>query len=485
MRAVRIAAGIAAGIIAGTMAARADDTPPPDPAACPAAAGIVALADLLLVERQDAPKFWRDVHGTDAAFLRIAYGGLRDDDPSAFLDDLAARAKPPLRIDELRLAAMSVADRAAALDAMKAAAPDRPLLAGLGQSVLRALVVDDGGDRLFEELAAWRAADSAGLDASPVLASLALSVADLDDAALAALAARAEDGGHHRLAVLLLSYQRSLAGLAALADRLPAGSFGAGPGTIASDRDGLFRMALSIADLRADFDLASQPAAVRAVGAARSMPEILAPVVALATVTPEAELLLEPLSQTGEATIATDLAAGLAREIEAGTILPPDLADLVVTRIVAGLDDRLGRSMRMQILAGTRVPASVAPDNEPAADFAERALVRAALVPWFAGRSETLPERPEAVSDGAAFETGLAVARHLKAGGSFAPADAVIAGELIGAAGQPVEAAEAFATAPDRVAALRAADLLMRRLDRGCSHRLGHPLPFNPPLYRF
>src|SRR5688572_29878554 len=75
----------------------------PAPAACQHTPAILAAAGLMLQEPDEKPRFWRDLHGSDATYLQIRYGELAAPAVSALFARLEARDRKPERLAELRM----------------------------------------------------------------------------------------------------------------------------------------------------------------------------------------------------------------------------------------------------------------------------------------------------------------------------------------------------------------------------------------------
>ncbi|MBX9992102.1 hypothetical protein [Phreatobacter oligotrophus] len=195
-RLLRLAQALLAGALLTATAALAD------PRSCAQSADVVAAADYLLVDPQSGHRFWRDRQGTEAAYLLIRYGELPPATAAALIDRLAARQRPPERIEELRLVIASPDRRLAALtspDAAQTALARTP-------SVQRALILDGEWPRVFADLAA-RASAPGG-----AMAEIALGRAliDLDDGEKLRLATLAEASGLWQLAGTLLAARADL-----------------------------------------------------------------------------------------------------------------------------------------------------------------------------------------------------------------------------------------------------------------------------------
>ncbi len=128
-----------------------------EPRSCVLSADVVTAADYLLVDPQNAHRFWRDRYGAEAAYLLIRYGELPPPAALALVERLAARPRPPERIEELRLVLLPPDRRLADLTAADAAR----LAAARTPSVQRALILDGEWPRVFADLAS-RATAPAG-----------------------------------------------------------------------------------------------------------------------------------------------------------------------------------------------------------------------------------------------------------------------------------------------------------------------------------
>jgi hypothetical protein len=451
-------------------------------ARCADAETILAFADVLLVEPAGRPRFWRDHTGTDAAYLKIAYGTLDRDAAASLVGALAAREKPPERIEELRVAHLPTDDRIAEVEAVAAAAGVSGLPA-LGDSVLRALVVNDGGDWLFAELARWQAADPEGPAQSRIAARIARAVADLDDDALRALAERAGAAGLPSLAFALYSQQRILTDLVVAMERQPSIAFADGSDASGRGVADVLRQVATQSAFRDGFDLARQPAAVRAAVADRPFDDAYRPLAALVARVPQAGFLLPVFNATGEMRIGTVVAAGTLADIDAGALDPTD-PDPVVARIVEGLDRVIGRELRESQLAAVRMDRPMGGDGGSAAEFVDRALARVALTSPLKDPALSPPTKPEALTAAIDWETWVRTARSIKDGTVIPLADRAIAADLLAASGRLSEAVALLADTGDGAAA-EVAYRHMVRLDDACAGHLDHPWAMNPPVYRF
>lgn len=451
-----------------------------DPATCDASAAIIDLADFLLVDPPQKPNFWRDRLGSDAAFLKIVYGGLDHDAGKALILDLEKRAKPPERIVELRIAQADPAERAAMLSAL---APDtfKANAALPGTSGWRGQVAADGGDWLLGELKRWREAEPASFSSSGIAASLARSLTGLPDNKLADFARRAEAEGLWPVALTVHAARDILADYVAMLDRLPPEAIQGSPDEA---REGWLRYAMTFTDLRADFDMDKQPTALKQAYARRSYSALYAPFGPLLAQAPEAGFLLTVINQTGETRVGTELAAGLLADIEAGKLDARKNPDTVVVTAIAGLDRIFGRQQREGVLASFSPATPSGLQGEVMTVVADQAVARLALAPFVAGTAEE-PARPELLTKTFEWDRWLGVAKAARATGTIAANDRLIAADILAAAGKPGEALVLFMQEQDWQAAGRQAHVLALQLDRRCASRLLHPLPLNETLYRF
>lgn len=178
------------------------------PATCDNAPVLLAAADHLLAVPAKTTAFWRDNEGAAAAYLKIRHAPMDDAAARGFIDTLAARPKPPQRIEELALAQLDTAARRGKLEAAIKADGLGPALLDAGESGLRALLLDDDGKWLFALLAAAPSTTRPANQAK----QLPSSVADAGDEALARLSAEAEKAKFRQLALGFSMWRSNLAG---------------------------------------------------------------------------------------------------------------------------------------------------------------------------------------------------------------------------------------------------------------------------------
>jgi hypothetical protein len=185
-------------------------------AQCAFAPVIVEAADLVLEKTTDVSRFWRDRLGSDAAYLKIHYADIGYDEARALLRSLSKRERPPERIEELRLAHASAADRVNDVAELRRAWPDRvPII--LGPSGLRATVEQNGPDWLVDEVLLWH--DKRFGLLSTAVEQLPDALAGIEEAKLTRLAERFERAGQWSRAVDLLSIKADLSDAMALIEK--------------------------------------------------------------------------------------------------------------------------------------------------------------------------------------------------------------------------------------------------------------------------
>ena len=452
-------------------------TQPDKPGACIHAPTILDASDFLLVEPAVFPNFWRDHFGDDAAYLKIRYGGLTHTEGAALLAGLEKRSHPPLRIGELRLAYATTPERAAMIAGMQPLSKAKSVVLQLGQSALRALVTEDGGDWLLGELARWRAADADQFDASRISAGLAQVLADLDDEAKSRLAKRAEDAGIWPLALEMRAVKDDLSDYVAYPDRLPP--------AVRPDkggRAGFIRKALNLANLRPSFDISKQPAEVRALDGQNDMGSALRSIGQLIAYVPQTAILLPLVNQTGNLSLGTAVAGAINAQIAAKHLDPVNYPDTVTAGMVDGIDYVLGRRDREHLLRDALISDI---QGETAGEFIDRALARVMLAAFMLDNGAQPPPRPDLLTATFPWEQWVGLAGRLKTGEAIAPEDRIVAADLMVAADRPADAMALLKTAGDWKTAVRRSHQLALRLDRRCADLLRPPMPVSQPLYRF
>jgi hypothetical protein len=456
----------------------AQNQSPGDLTACPDTPAILATADYLLAEFQTTKRFWHDLEGSDAAYAKIRYGDLRYAEAQQLLTALSLRQHRPLRIEELSLAHLTSAERTAALTSIDTA----PIVWGTA-SVWRALMVVDGGDWLFGELARWR--ETAPADLARASDQIAVSVADLGDEALGKLASRAEGLGLWRLASRLLARRSNLAELVALINRMPEYAFEETSGTIEEKRVTWLRTNLYSSYLGyAPLDVSVQPPEVKAI-LEKPFQAAMMPFGPLIGHAPDTAVLMSLLNMTGEMRIASEVAQGLLLDIEAGRLDPVGAPDAVTTSMMERLDKVLGKKSREQLLASIPPGGGSIFYHKDLADHFDRAVARHALAGFLRGEISAAPARPATLRSALDWDRWVKIAGDLLANRTIDEADRLIATDLLMAAGRPAAALDSLGLSASQEDARPRAWYLMHRLDRRCGDVFRRPLPVQEHVYRF
>ena len=442
-------------------------------AQCESAPTIVATADFLLEENADTPRFWRDRFGSDAAYLKIHYADIGYDEARALLRSLSKRERPPERIDELRLAHASAADRVNDVAEIRRLHPDRVAIL-LGPSGLRATAEQNGPDWLFDEVLRRRGTNYGYFGTA--LAELPNALAGIDEAQIKVLAGRFERAEAWYHALHLLALNADLSDAIALIDR---------------HADHLYRRDLVAqitysAVVRPDFEPSIQPVEIRAALASSIWLWALRHVYLVGARMPEATILEKVLSRTLDMRVGLWVAQGLLADFQARRLDPDAAPDDAIVAMIEGLDRIFGMEERAKLLAYFPfVQRAHGASTLTAQAFADMSIARAVLAAYLVGDGGEPPARPAALSAQFDWENMLEIATDLRASRLVSDEDQAVAAMLLTSARKPVEALQAIRLASDWKLARSLAHELMLRLDRSCSHRYGHPLPFLPALYRF
>ncbi|RUX50178.1 hypothetical protein EOA33_10275 [Mesorhizobium sp. M4A.F.Ca.ET.050.02.1.1] len=444
------------------------------PGACAFAPAILDAGDFLLAEPATFPNFWRDRFGDDAAYLKIRYGGLAYTEGSALLASLEKRSHPPQRIVELRLAYATTPDRAAMIAGMQPLPKAQSIVPQLGQSAWRALVMEDDGDWLLDELARLQTSDL--YQASVAAKGIAQALSALDDQAKSQLAQRAEEAGVWLLALEMRAAEDDLSDYVAYLDRLPPAAL------IDKRHTGYLRNALNSANLRPFFDISKQPAQVQALDRQNGMGSAIRPIGQLIDHSPQAAILLTLVNQTGDLRLGPTVAGALNAQIAAKQLDPINNPDAVTAAMLNGIDYVLGRREREDNLRHALISEM---QGETAESFVDRALARSTLAPFMKGNEAEPPHRPKQLTAAFPWEQWVGLAGRLKAGETIAPEDRIVAADLMIAANRPSDALALLKTAGAwKTAALRAHQLALD-LDRRCADLLRPPVALAQPLYQF
>ncbi len=469
----RIAAVLATMMLAGQGAAA-------DPRTCAFTPDVVAAADLLLVDPRNERRFWRDRFGADAAYLLIRYGELPERQARALVDSLAARPKPPQRIEELRLAMLPPAERKAAY----LAARTTPLPAPGSLSVLRAFVLDGEADWLFADITRAAAAGAPPQPVAVLQVALARALSDLDRDANARVATVAEAHGLLTLARDLAALRGDMEAWLAIVRRSPQppadtralatlfapvwrGSLV--PGLPRPSREKL------PADLREAVDLLD---ANRAAGAAG-----FDTVLDLLGVTPAAAILATAMNQTGEPRLGSEVAAPLLKGIRDRQIDPAADGDAIRALILAGTVKVLGAERARTLLASFPGPGETWPAANALVTL-ERSLTRRSLAPYVRGEAPA-PARPPLLSADFDWSGWLNAASSIRRGEPAPDSYRIVEADILFAAGRHAAALGVLRALGPTDEVRQQAHTMLVALDQRCGGALWPQAPVAEPLYRF
>lgn len=452
-----------------------------EPRDCRLAPDVIAAADVLLMDPKNDQRFWRDRLGDDAAYLKIRYGDLPSDAGLRLVEDLRQRARPPQRIDELRLSLLPPAQRRAAIEAADPAAAVTPG----GISTLRALVTSGDGPWLFADMA--RRAAIAGArpeQATSIQLGLARGLADLDDTDKLRIAGEAEAEKLWPLARGLLSTRADLGPWLALLRRSPQnpasaealtqqfaplwrgyGRMGAPPLT----RDALPEELRPLADA---IDARRLPGSADVDAA-----------LALMMVAPRTHLLVTAINQTGEMRIGRDIAMPLLARIRSGQIDPHADDDRIRALVLAGTARILGTERMRQVFSSFQGSGDGS-SGETALAALERSLVRHTLGA-FARGEEAEPPRPQLLSPSFDWDGWRDAALAIRERRPAVAEQRGVEAALLHAMGRHAAAIGVLRRAGPTDDMRRRAHAMMVTLDQMCGGALWpHPL-LGQPVYRF
>lgn len=468
----RIAALVLTMMLAGQGAAA-------DPRTCAFTPDVVSAADLLLVDPRNERRFWRDRFGADAAYLLIRYGELPEPAARALVERLAARPKPPQRIEELRLAVLPPAERKAAYIAVRTT----PLPGSGGLSVLRAFVLDGEADWLFSDIARVdQGAPPPQMAALQV--ALARALADLDRETNARAAARAEAHGLWILARDLAALRGDMEAWLAIVRRSPQPPADARalaalvapiwrgslvPGLPRPSREKL------PPDLREAVDLLD---ANRPAGAAG-----FDTVLDLLGVAPAAAILATAMNQTGEPRLGSEVAAPLLKGIRDRQIDPAADGDAIRALILAGTVKVLGAERARTLLASFPGPGETWPAANALVTL-ERSLTRRSLAPYVRGEAPA-PARPPLLSADFDWSGWLNAANSIRRGEPAPDSYRIVEADILFAAGRHAAALGVLRALGPTDEVRQQAHTMLVALDQRCGGALWPQAPVAEPLYRF
>ncbi|PTM54896.1 hypothetical protein [Phreatobacter oligotrophus] len=469
-RFLRLAQALLAGALLPATAALAD------PRSCAQSADVVTAADYLLVDPQNAHRFWRDRYGAEAAYLLVRYGELPPAAALSLVERLAARQRPPERIEELRLVLLPPDRRLSALASGDAALS----AAARSSSVQRALILDGEWPRVFADIAAR--ATAPGGTASEETA-LARALDDVDDLEKLRLAALAEASGLRDLAGTLLASRADLSPWLAHIRRGPQAPTGEAElaalfapiwfGRLVPGRAPPPRAALP-ADLAAAADRLE---ASRQPGSAD-----LDRALALAQIAPATLMLANAINQSGDLRLAGEVAEPLLAAIRAGRQSAADvdgLRAMILERSVAVL----GLDQARAVYGGVRRQPDMWTSGS-ALETLERSLARRALLA-FARREGEAPARPQLLSPGFDWAGWRNAAEAIRAGEPAPDSYRGIEAELLHAMGRHGQALRLLRELGPYDENRQRAHGMLATLDQACTGLLSpHPW-LGTPVFRF
>lgn len=443
-------------------------------ATCREQPDLLAYADYLLDAPENAGQFWRDREAAGAAYLKIVHAGASYDDARKLIDALAARERPPERIDELDIAHLETEARRAKV--LSVARVDGSLsgLQNVGDSALRALLLKDA-DWFIAELAR---AETAGAlpEAGTHWLRLAKSVADRGDDELDQLARKAEAAELWELAFQLDGQKSRLDDLVSLVERAPVSFFGV-KGATAEAKANRITAASAAALWRypPSLDLSIQPAQVRAYLEQYPYQGMLTNMARLDLLAPQSKIMLSIVNYTGNLSLA-QVAVDLIDRIDRGNLDPvkdPDNFDLALVRTI---DGAIGKEMRKEqfgLIDGTQI-------------HFDRAIARASLSPRLSDPADrSLPDRPPELSEEFDWDQWRRVAGALRSKEPVGATDGLVAAHLLAGAGRHAEALAEIDHAQEAKDARPLAYEQMLRLDDLCGNAFRPTAPQQDNIFRF
>lgn len=442
---------------------------------------IVAAANFLISEPDNPRRFWRDRYGDNAAYLKLKYDYDMADPAKrrALFDMLEKRQRPPYRLLELKLAQATSAERAAVISETTIDPAAGSVIPKLLVSAQRALIVQDGGERFFTELARWRAANPDAFERNRGIEDyrLAEALSDLDNDRKLTIARQAEQAGARRFAALLLQQRPDLGEFSALLDRWP--------NLDSKERERFVSGAVVWWGREELLDEARQPDEIRRAIRSRPYLAALQPLKTLMHTIPDSEMLATALNQIGDMRIASEIAPKIIADVKAGRIDTNKEPDRLFAVITEELDRLIGRGARESQFRALK-PVGAWAMGETAAEAVDKALARLALAPFVRGEASEMPARPAAMSAQLAWDDWVAAAKTIRGGRLPDPAGGTIAVELLVASGRTSDAIYMLRNAPDWEAARLRAYALMVALDQRCPNPFLVSLsPLAEPIYIF
>lgn len=431
---------------------------------CAHAPAIAAMSRAVLSARAELTGFAPRQVGTLPAYLLLHYGDLPEAEARALLDDLvAAKVRDAADLRDTR----EIAREGPAAWAARRGLANGGVLAATGPSAWRAILLADSGETFFRLLAAARAASPGDPRLGALLgggAPLPALLSDQTDAALLAMAGRAEAAGALVPALLMLADRSDLGAFRAFLARHAADPAVAAVG-------GAGHLHGHGVSLRHDTGPLNPDRYPDAGG--RQMQRDFYSVARAAYLSGSADFLNITLNQTGETAALARAAGVFLSALAAGGFDPVRDPEAGWLSAYTALAFALGRERTQAALSGFDWPTrQVRHFAGRAVGTLDRVVAKAALRAFLDGGEA--PPRPLLLSPGADWEGWLRIARTVREGGPVADADIPVAVELLTLRGDWAGAAALAGRLPARARVDALADLA-RRLDLLCGQWTASP----------
>lgn len=456
----------------------------PGAPSCEFAPVILSAADYLLIAPEKPSAFWRDNEGAAAAYLKMRYTPMDEATTTRFIAELSARPKPPQRIGELTLAQLDTEARRQKLEAAIKAEGFDPAMLTLGESGLRALLLDDDGAWLFAQMAARTPAENVKTLQTHYTA-ITGAVADVGDERLARIASEAEKAKLWKLALGFSIQQSSLNDYVAQLRRMPDDELGPAAGKPDQLRTEMIAQALARTLFRAEpLDIAIQPMEVQAVFGERPHYALQRQFGYVVGKMPEAALIMTIANQSGDQRIMSDVLPRLTADLKSGKIDPVKSPEAAVAAMAQILDAVMGKDQRLRFIKGVD---GISGMRANPVELLDSAVATTALLPMFAAEAAVAvaPPEPAGLSPDFDWAAWVEVAKLQFDGKNVPPEQGLIAGWIAAGGGEYGFALDQIKTASDTKQARLAAYNLMLRMDRMCGDQLRPTSPLREDVFRF
>jgi hypothetical protein len=437
---------------------------------CGARGTIVALSDVVLEGRESLPRLQARSFGAEAAYLKIRYGSLGEDETAQLLVDLLEQ---DIRgIEDIAVAwLVTTHGLAAASQVLGSDAMDQAVLGS--QTTIRALILLDAEEVVLDALAA-RALGEQHAE------RIAIAIIDQPDALKVRVAAEAEERGLLGVAAALYATQRDPSAWTAFIEQI-------GDAKQAVDLTRRFEIFPIFVGNPALPLLDPHDAAMRAK---------MHDVIAGAMLQPEFEYLNTFVNYSGLYNATQGVAIAVREQTEAGMLPAKGPFDLGWLFAYDGLAVATGdRAMVDDLLRGMTVGGRSL--RATTADVIDWMLAVESLGPYAGAAAAEIPEAPQGPGGTLAdsYDEWIEVATLIR---EAAPVPAFIAderrlamaAELMFATKKYEALAEMLATAPATMTSVAVAADMAMRIDRAaCEAYLWHPaesmLIAGIPIYKF